>query len=181
MPKHDVYIMIRRAIWRKQNAKYVYRNSPIPAEYDDLVKSIDNLCDMDPKLRLHGGLIYSYDRDALMSLGEHIERETGKNTVSFYEPEFDIEPDAVYLTSRMAEWKYQVKFKAYAPDAFVNWAKNNLDKIRVGPTFKYMLEKNMPYGLYNAYFYVRSDAALTMIQMIVGDTALYKRVVIKDK
>jgi hypothetical protein len=168
---------------RFQNKKIVLRtwNKEVPISHDELdsaQKVLDAISKYPNRVRVEGrGIqVYSEDRDWLHDLATEIDAQ------EWWEPEEVLTPDTVIMGKSMRGWEYRITLGYKVPESFVNWAVANIDKIKVGPTFKKMLIHKRSNYFYGMYFYVKSDKVLDLAMLVLGrGIARIDKIIIEDK
>jgi hypothetical protein len=99
-------------------------------------------------------------------------KELGKEVstpIEWWEPDGDlpkIEPGTVYLKNDNGH-DLRVTVKGSIPEDAVDWLLNNLDKVKIGPSFLYDLENGYRY-MDNMYFYIKNERCLSLLQLVMG-------------
>lgn len=107
--------------------------------------------------------IYSAHRDWLWELSEQVR----SHAVEWWEPKSLLQPNTLLAGPGLKGWEYKITLGAKVPREFNTWARNNLDKLRMGPTLKKTITEDKRY-LLGYYFYVKNEKMLNLAALVLG-------------
>ena len=131
------------------------------------------------RLRVEGHYlaIYSDDKTWL----ENVLDSISPVATEWWEPTSLLQPNTILMSPKMKGWEYKVTLGSNVPQDFYRWALNNLDKIKIGPTFKDSLLRGYTY-MSGYYFYVRNDRVLNLVSLVLGNgITKIDKIIIEDK
>jgi len=108
--------------------------------------------------------IYSLEKNWLDKLSREV-----STPMEWWEPNGDlpkIEPGTVYLKNDNGH-NLRVTVKGSISEDAANWLLNNLDKVKIGPSFLYDLENGYRY-MDNMYFYIKNERCLSLLQLVMS-------------